>query len=138
LRLLAKPVQIGDREKPVRFGKAGLVLLVPAVPVARELVDVDRGLLNGHGCLSSGCGSSEAGGRVEGGLGGLDAADAPLVEDLGVVAVGDEVVDRPDRALAIGDPFAVTNPTGMVLIRSRNLVFATSVASYFRLSVGPE
>jgi hypothetical protein len=40
--------------------------------------------------------------------------------------------------LAIGDPFAVTNPTGVVLVWPRNFVFATWVASYFRLSVGAE
>jgi len=40
--------------------------------------------------------------------------------------------------LAIGDPFAVTNPTGVVLIWPGSFVFATWVASYFRLSVRPE
>src|SRR5580693_655341 len=43
-----------------------------------------------------------------------------------------------DSALAIGEPFAVTNPTGVELIWPRNLVPAMWVASYFRLSVGPK
>src|ERR1700748_2228009 len=43
-----------------------------------------------------------------------------------------------DSALAIGERFAVTNPTGVELIWPRNLVPAMWVASYFRLSVGPK
>src|ERR1700722_2155326 len=43
-----------------------------------------------------------------------------------------------ERALAIGEFFAVTNPTGVELICPRNLVLAMWVASYFRLSVGPK
>jgi hypothetical protein len=39
--------------------------------------------------------------------------------------------------LAIGDPIAVTKPTGVVLIWPGSFVFATWVASYFRLSVRP-
>src|SRR6185437_231632 len=44
----------------------------------------------------------------------------------------------PDSALAIGEFFAVTNPTGVELICPRNLVPAMCAASYFRLSVGPK
>src|SRR3984885_3837767 len=43
-----------------------------------------------------------------------------------------------DSALAMGEFFAVTNPTGVELICPRNLVPAMCVASFFRLSVGPK
>jgi hypothetical protein len=75
---------------------------------------------------------------VEGGLGGLDAADAPLAEDLGVVALGDELVDRVRRGLGHRRSLRGDEPDRVVLIWPRNFVFATWVASYFGLSVGPE
>jgi hypothetical protein len=95
-------------------------------------------LLNGHDASPRGCGSSEGGGRVEGGLGDLDAADAPVAEDLGVVAVGDELVGRVRQGLGNRRSLRGDEPDRVVLIWAGNFVFATWAASYFRLSVGPQ
>ena len=50
-------------------------------------------------CSGGRGGLSEGGGRVEDGLGDQVAADAPLGEDLRVVAVGDQLVDRVGQRL---------------------------------------